>query len=1460
MRPLELIIVGLRSYRSDEPVVIDFQGRNTVGVIGSTGAGKSSLFEAMSFALYRQSSWSAQEVSSLIAHGASRMSVQLSFVHDDQRWTVLRTFYANRRPSVHKLTCESTGEEVDGERKVTERIENLLGVSAETFHRVALLHQGRFDRLLTASNAERITMLNELLGIDTLESAREIASRQHDGLVDALAAARVARGRLAEDPQRAAKVAYAEALDAENLTRRLEGAHTKLRTLQSNVSDLRARRAAATQAREVVEALDPSDADRHLPDLCALHEQFAAAQRDLTQQQEGFAAQAKQADAEIRQLAAQGLTPQSVAQAQRTIAQLPESAQQLRTRTSQLTSRVNEVATERSLVAVQAAKLGEMTAGAAQAKARAVQADQEAKTAAKCSESVALAEAGLRHAGENLRGARAAHQAALDGLTALEADAQAAGAGARDAQRAFEQARECLPDARVLQQAERHVNDLHAAVLEALSTGLAAAQAAESPGAMARVDQIAENLREEQSALETAAVQLAAANQRITALDDTMAGVDEVTEELTQVTVDCFQAAANRDGAAEQLRRAQDAVIETAEDLEKAKREQQAARTAEAQAREARERAERSAMAAALARDLAPGDRCPVCAQDLPEHFHPAADDATLEIARATQTVRTAQQAYAARQQQHATAESRDLAARDAVTRLEHAVEEADTHHAAHLEKATYLYERAANMLATAGFALAEDSAAFRTVLEQQPPGSTSSTSNALPVPARVTAHRALEPLRTAQARAEAELGEQRTRAAQLRTSSATAAKAVGLLSSELSAAETAAEQAAREAAAAQVNADDAMTELRGAHDRAHDSIAALTGATSQSTPESLSRAVTAALAAIGTQPTESTWRTTTTTELLAPVRSALETARSEHEAQRTAAAALQAAAAAAQTGAQGKHDAAARARDDSARLAAAAEAAESRHDESVTVLTSAYLEASSALSRSGHPLNTELTKPAARGAAQAAAASSLTHPGQPTAPDSRSTLASEIENAVAAISRDASEAESLAAELAASLAAFQRSLADTRTRLDQQHERNERDAQTLDADRRQFHAEIDAVPDLYRSLLPEPVDEIRTEHLEPARRAASATALALHTTLERRDEARESRNRIAQGLIELANQRKARVENPLTALYEQLLNTSTVVTAQRAHAQLPEPSRAPEPPAVAERTIEAVTRYAAAVTDHRRRCLDALAASSAQLHQRITDHLGELEEAAASLHGDIDDVGDPCDPALLEKITAARTLAAHAATEAHKRRARALADIPRAAALDDAIRAGQLRAAHLQNVKTLLNKDKFPAFLTMRRTQALLAVATRLLGTLSSGQFGFAAHFQIIERTTSGMRDPKTLSGGEKFLASLALALAMVELYSRNGPRLGSLFLDEGFASLDEDTLDIALQVVRQQAGGERLVVLISHLQVVAQAVDDVLWVERDPSGSSTARWLDDAERDAILDSEIRTGLLELA
>ena len=163
---------------------------------------------------------------------------------------------------------------------------------------------------------------------------------------------------------------------------------------------------------------------------------------------------------------------------------------------------------------------------------------------------------------------------------------------------------------------------------------------------------------------------------------------------------------------------------------------------------------------------------------------------------------------------------------------------------------------------------------------------------------------------------------------------------------------------------------------------------------------------------------------------------------------------------------------------------------------------------------------------------------------------------------------------------------------------------------------------------------------------------------------------------------------------------------------------------------------------------------------------------------------------------------------------------------------------AGRARLSAVDALRGLLGDAKFQQYLTDRRTHALLGVATGIFGRLSGGEFGFAEDFQIVSIRSGAARSPKTLSGGETFLASLALALALVELHSRSGARLGALFLDEGFGSLDVDALASSLAVLQAETGGDKLVAVISHLHAVAEAVEDVMWVERQPEGSS-ARWL---------------------
>ena len=162
-----------------------------------------------------------------------------------------------------------------------------------------------------------------------------------------------------------------------------------------------------------------------------------------------------------------------------------------------------------------------------------------------------------------------------------------------------------------------------------------------------------------------------------------------------------------------------------------------------------------------------------------------------------------------------------------------------------------------------------------------------------------------------------------------------------------------------------------------------------------------------------------------------------------------------------------------------------------------------------------------------------------------------------------------------------------------------------------------------------------------------------------------------------------------------------------------------------------------------------------------------------------------------------------------------------------------------------------LLQDAQFVGHVIERRQRQLLIVASEILGSMSGEAYGFAEDFEIVDRSTAQPRPTRTLSGGETFLASLALALALVEIAGRSGTQLDALFLDEGFGSLDASALDEALSALELQAGGGRLVAVVSHVRAVAERIETVLEVTRTAAGSR-ADWRAGADRELMLTAEL--------
>lgn len=107
----------------------------------------------------------------------------------------------------------------------------------------------------------------------------------------------------------------------------------------------------------------------------------------------------------------------------------------------------------------------------------------------------------------------------------------------------------------------------------------------------------------------------------------------------------------------------------------------------------------------------------------------------------------------------------------------------------------------------------------------------------------------------------------------------------------------------------------------------------------------------------------------------------------------------------------------------------------------------------------------------------------------------------------------------------------------------------------------------------------------------------------------------------------------------------------------------------------------------------------------------------------------------------------------------------------------------------------------------------------------------------EVIDREMGDeIRAPRSLSGGERFLVSLALALALSGLEGRQS-FVDSLFIDEGFGSLDRDTLDVAIDALESLQGQGRKVGLITHVQAMIERIAVQVRVEKRGGGRSVIR-----------------------
>ncbi|MEU1179083.1 AAA family ATPase [Streptomyces sp. NPDC005820] len=402
-------------------------------------------------------------------------------------------------------------------------------------------------------------------------------------------------------------------------------------------------------------------------------------------------------------------------------------------------------------------------------------------------------------------------------------------------------------------------------------------------------------------------------------------------------------------------------------------------------------------------------------------------------------------------------------------------------------------------------------------------------------------------------------------------------------------------------------------------------------------------------------------------------------------------------------------------------------------------------------------------------------------------------------------------------------------------------------------------------------------------DQLEQEYTRARSGASALHTTQERLRQAERERDRRVSAQQEAAVRTASRVarrdalDGERTSLETELAQArgaSDTVAARAAQlerrvallTEAADAARAAED--TAQRLKDADARLADAAFragfDTPQAAADALldAGAHRELQRRLDAWqseeaavravLAEADTAAAAQQppADLATAQDAAAVAArrLRDAASARDAAAGRCTELDRLSARSAEGVRRLAPLREeydrvARMAGLTAGTSADNARRM----RLEAYVLAARLEQVAAAATARLQRMSAGRYtlvhsddrsgrgrsGLGLH--VVDAWTGRERDTATLSGGETFFASLALALGLADVVTdeAGGVRLDTLFIDEGFGSLDDQTLDEVLDVLDSLRERDRSVGIVSHVADLRRRVHAQLEVVKGRSGS---------------------------
>lgn len=159
----------LKNFKSHINTEVEFNKGTTI-ILGDNGAGKSSIFEGINFALYKK--YNTKSLNDLINTQANSMTVTLSFIVGNQEYKVKRT--RNQKKSTAELFVLKDNDYhnvVSGDKEVNNHIEELLEIDADLFLNAIYIRQGEIDSLVTQKASDRKKNISKLLRLDNLETA-----------------------------------------------------------------------------------------------------------------------------------------------------------------------------------------------------------------------------------------------------------------------------------------------------------------------------------------------------------------------------------------------------------------------------------------------------------------------------------------------------------------------------------------------------------------------------------------------------------------------------------------------------------------------------------------------------------------------------------------------------------------------------------------------------------------------------------------------------------------------------------------------------------------------------------------------------------------------------------------------------------------------------------------------------------------------------------------------------------------------------------------------------------------------------------------------------------------------------------------------------------------------------------------------------------------------------------------